>query len=261
MTKVIAFANQKGGVAKTTSTINTAHALVDKGQRVLLIDADPQASLSLVAGISQQQLIDFDRAGHTLHQALLEKTPIQQTIFHIGGLDIIPGSIRLARIEQELQSYHGIASVMRHLLAPVAANYDAILIDCPPTLSLLTVNALTASQLVVIPCKTDFLSVMGIPLLMETITETKARSNPQLRVLGILPTIFNTSANHDRTLLENLREVAQQLKVTVWEPVPRSTTHDNSNADRSSVVREHPASPGANRYSQLADTIIAYGLQ
>lgn len=259
MTKIISFANQKGGVAKTTSTINTAHALMACGQKVLLIDADPQGSLSLVAGIAPQRLVQFDAEGKTLYQGLTKKADAASIIHQAEGLDIIPGSIRLARIEMEIASYHGTSGVLRALLAPVLPLYDVVLIDCPPTLSLLTVNALTASDLVVIPCKTDFLSVMGIPLLMETISETRARSNPSLKVLGILPTIFNATANHDHTLLDNLKGLASQLHVIVFDPVNRSTQYDKANADGLSVVRDYPKTPGAEQYMKLAQAIIDYG--
>jgi chromosome partitioning protein len=259
MTKVIAFANQKGGVAKTTSTINTAHALVAAGQRVLMIDADPQASLSLVAGIFPETLIQLDEAGKTLHQGLTRKASGKDIIQKGQGLDIIPGSIRLARIEQEIASYHGISGVLKALITPVLPDYDVVLIDCPPTLSLLTVNALTLADYVVIPCKTDYLSVMGIPLLMDTISETIERSNPKLKVLCILPTLFNARASHDATLLDNLKGLATRMNVTVFEPVNRATAYDKANADGQSVVRDYPETPGADQYNRLAQTIINLG--
>ena len=259
MTKIIAFANQKGGVAKTTSTINTAHALVLKGQRVLLVDADPQASLSLVAGIEPQTLVQLDQAGKTLYQGLTQKADATEIIYKAEGFDIIPGSIRLARIELEIASYHGTSGVLKALLTPVLENYDVVLIDCPPTLSLLTVNALTLADHVVMPCKTDYLSVMGIPLLMDTISETRARSNPKLKVLCILPTLFNARAAHDATLLENLQGLASRLGVPLYEPINRATAYDRANADRQSVVRDYPATPGADQYTRLADAIIGLG--
>jgi chromosome partitioning protein len=259
MTAIVAIANQKGGVAKTTSTINTAHALVAKGQRVLLVDADPQASLSLVSGILPQTLIEFDDLGKTLYQGMVQKTPVEQIIYKGQGLDIIPGSIRLARIELEIASYHGTSGVLKALLAPVLGNYDAILIDCPPTLSLLTVNALTMADLLLIPCKTDYLSIMGIPLLMDTVRETQSRSNTRLKVLGILPTMFNATAGHDANLLENLKGLAERLSVRIYAPINRSTVYDRANADGQSVVRNYPKTPGADQYLRVADDIINYG--
>ena len=138
MTKIVAFANQKGGVAKTTSTLNVAYALSGFGLRVLVIDADPQASLCLAAGISQQDIIGFDRAARTLYNGLVEKVAVDALITKTSAFDIIPASARLSKIEQKIVSPHGTSFELRNLIAPIVANYDAILIDCPPTDGLCT---------------------------------------------------------------------------------------------------------------------------
>ncbi len=261
MTKIIAFANQKGGVAKTTSTLNVAYALAGFGLRVLVIDSDPQASLCLAAGISQQEIIAFERAGRTLYHGLVDHLPAETLIHRSGPFDLIPASARLSKIEQKIVSPHGTSFELRNLIAPIVANYDAILIDCPPTDGFCTVNALTAAHLVVIPCKTDYLSVMGIPLIMDTVRETQAKSNPALKVLCILPTLFQANANHDRILLENLRELTAGYGIAVWEPIHASTKFKEANASGFSIVSESPNTPGVQNYIALAKAIIAYGTE
>lgn len=261
MTKIVAFANQKGGVAKTTSTLNVAYALSSFDLRVLVIDADPQASLCLAAGISQQDIIAFDRAGRTLYSGLVDKVAVDGLITSLAAFDIIPASARLSKIEQKIVSPHGTSFELRNLIAPIAANYDAVLIDCPPTDGFSTVNALTAAGLVVIPCKTDYLSVMGIPLIMDTVRETQAKSNPALKVLCILPTLFQANANHDRILLENLKELASGYGLDVWEPVHASTKFKEANANGLSVLTDSPNTPGVQHYIALAKAIQTYGIE
>lgn len=261
MTTIVAFANQKGGVAKTTSTLNVAYALSGFGLRVMVIDADPQASLCLAAGISQQEIIAADRTGRTLYHGLVDKVGVETLITKLSAFDIIPASARLSKIEQRIVSPHGTSFELRNLIAPIVGNYDAVLIDCPPTDGLCTVNALTAANLVVIPCKTDYLSVMGIPLIMDTVRETQAKSNPALRVLCILPTMFQANANHDRILLENLKELAAGYGLAVWEPVHSSTKFKEANASGLSIVTDNPNTPGVQHYVTLAKAISTYGTE
>jgi len=255
--KVVAVANQKGGVGKTTSTLNIARALHEKGKRVLAIDCDPQSSLSIVCGVDDLKLRDLEQAGRTLYHGLVKKVPLVDLIIK-GELDVIPASIRLANAEQELVSPFGAASILREKIAPLREMYDIIVIDCPPTLSLLTVNALTAADYVLIPVKTDFLSIMGVPLLLETIENVKNRANSSLTLIGILPTMFLTTASHDSTLLAELRELATQQNITVFDPVSRATAFDKANASGKSALELYPTTRGVDQYRVVADKIIAY---
>ena len=173
---IISVSNQKGGVGKTTSTVNLARALVEAGWRVLVIDSDPQSSLSIVYGIDPHRLRELDATGKTFYFGLVKDTALDTLVID-GAPSLIPASIRLANAETELVSPFGVATMLKKKIAPLRECFDFILIDCPPTLSLLTVNALTASNAVVIPCKTDYLSIMGIPLLMDTIDNVRRRAN------------------------------------------------------------------------------------
>lgn len=257
---VVAVANQKGGVGKTTSTVNLARAFIDAGKRVLLVDCDPQSSLSVVAGIDPKQLRRLDEQSKTLYYGLVKDVPLASLVIQgtpsLGTPSLIPASIRLANAETEIVSPFGVASILREKLAPLREDYDVILIDCPPTLSLLTVNALTASDAVVIPCKTDYLSIMGIPLLIETIENVRRRANPTLQVIGILPTLFNARATHDAEVLAELRNAVARKQIEVFPPVNRSTAFDKANAERRTALELFPDTPGVDQYRMVAAKIL-----
>jgi chromosome partitioning protein len=260
---VVAVANQKGGVGKTTSTINLAHALIALGQKVLVIDSDPQSSLSVICGIDPAQMRELDDAGRTLYFGLVKNVALS-TLVMAGGLtadgahpSLIPASIRLANAEQELVSPFGTANILQEKLLPLKHDFDVILIDCPPTLSLLTVNALTAADAVLIPCKTDFMSVYGISLLLDTIENVQRRANPQLKVLGILPTLFNATAKHDNEVLHELRRSVAHKNIETFEPVHRSTVFDKSNLENRAAIELYPNNKGISAYRAVAQKIIA----
>jgi chromosome partitioning protein len=265
-TTIIAVANQKGGVAKTTSTINLATALTQAGYKVLVIDSDPQSSLSIVWGINPRRMQELDSAGLTYYFGLVKNKPLIDLV--IAGLanpanstpslspSLIPASIRLANAETELASPFGTASILKEKLESLRGLFDVILIDCPPTLSLLTVNALTASDAVLIPVKTDFISVMGLTLLLDTVENVKRRANPTLEVLGILPTLFNASASHDAEVLRELKASVAHKQIQVFDPVHRSTAFDKANVESKSALELFPNTKGINQYTLVAQKII-----
>jgi chromosome partitioning protein len=254
MTQIIALVNQKGGVGKTTSTINLASALVQRGKRVLIVDMDPQGSLTIY---SNQDPSELEKEQNTLFYGLMKGKPIDEIVIP-GNPALLPASISLASAEPQLVSEWDSVSVLRSKLKKIRDDYDYILIDCPPTLTLLTINALAAANSIVIPVKTDHLSIMGIPLFLETVEKVRERANPDLKIIGVLPTMFNMRNTHDRACLQELKE-ALEPDIKVFEPVNRSTAFDKSAAESRPTLEIMPSTPGVERYHELADYIIGHG--
>lgn len=253
MALILAIANQKGGVGKTTSTANLAYALVQRGKSVLAIDTDPQASLTICFGQDPRAL---EEQGKTLYHALIKQEPLSTLILTItGGLAIVPSSIRLASAEPELFSLWDSASVLREKLEEIAGRFDFILLDCPPSLTLLTVNAMAAAHWVLIPVKTDYLSVMGIPLLLDTVDKLKRRINPALKVFGVLPTMFNMRNTHDNECLAELHQ-SLEPRIPVFPPINRSTAYDKAPVEGRPTLELLPDTPGVQVYNSLAEKIL-----
>jgi chromosome partitioning protein len=214
---VTAIVNQKGGVGKTTTTFNLGVALHRLGRRVLLVDLDPQASLSISAGINVGTL------SLSVYQVLLDEeldpfTVIRKTS---SGVDILPATIDLAAAEIELVNVTLRELVLRDVLEKIRPHYDHILIDCPPSLGLLTVNALAAADRVIIPMQCEFLATRGLALLLRTLSKIQGRLNRNLRVAGILPTMFDSRTTHAREILDELKATfpGQVFDITVKHTV------------------------------------------
>lgn len=253
MPKVIAIANQKGGVAKTTSTFNLAYALVGRGKRVLAIDADPQASLTFLFGQDERSL---QLAEKTLYYSLVKDVPFSSIIIP-GNPALIPSSIILAKVDRELMSMmRYTATLIRDKLQGIDSEYDFVLIDCPPTLTILTSNALTAADMVLIPAKTDLLSIIGVPLLLDEIEEIRSRHNNALKVWGVLPTLYNASYNQDKEALAGLQEILEMKNIPLFDPIPRSTAYDRSSAEGKPTLVLSPQTRGVDNFYKLADQII-----
>jgi chromosome partitioning protein len=254
MSKVVALANQKGGVGKTTSTINLAYALAQKGQRVLAIDFDPQGSLTIYFGFNPDELEEQER---TMYFSLMNGKPLESMIIGENPA-LLPASISLANAEPELITnvFVSAQGVLREKLKGIRDSYDVILIDCAPSLGLLTVNALVAADLVLVPVKTDNLSFHGVARLFQTIGKIQSGLNPNLRVIGVLPTQYNPRNVHDNEILDGVRIALAEQNVQIFDPVNRSTAFDKATSLGKPTIEVAPETPGVQSYNQVADAII-----
>jgi chromosome partitioning protein len=254
MSKVVALANQKGGVGKTTSTINLAYALTQKGKRVLAVDFDPQGSLTIYFGYSPDELEDSDG---TMYSALIGDQSVESLIIGENPA-LVPAGISLANAEPELivRILQSSQKVLRDKLKSLRDSYDFILIDCPPSLGLLTINALVAADLVLVPVKTDNLSFHGVARLFQTIEQIQSDLNPGLRVCGILPTQYNPRNVHDNEILSGVKEALAGQQVRIFDPVNRSTAFDKATSLGLPTVAIAPNSQGVEPYHQVADALI-----
>jgi chromosome partitioning protein len=253
MAHIIAVANQKGGVGKTTTTINLGAALAEQGRRVLLVDLDPQGTLALGFGINPYRL------NETLYDVLINPEVRIQCIIQQPRpqLAVVPSNIDLAGAEVELLNEIGRERVLKEKLAGLQHTYDYILLDCPPSLGLLTVNALTAADSVLIPVQCQYFAIRGMQLLYRTIEKVTARSNPQLQVFGILPTMYDTRTTHSREVFEELKRLynSQVLDVTIKVRVSLA----DAPVGGQSILEYDPTSEVAIAYRKLAEEVIRHG--
>jgi chromosome partitioning protein len=249
---VIAMCNQKGGVGKTTTTINLGAALAELGRRVLLVDFDPQGSLSVGLGVNPHTL---DRSIYDL--LLSRDTKIDEVIDRTGvpNLDILPSNIDLSAAEVQLVSEVAREQTLLRVLQGVKPRYDVILIDCAPSLGLLTINALTAADKVIMPLECEFFALRGIALLTDTITKVTDRLNPRLEILGILGTMYDPRTLHSREVLER---VVQAFGDRVFHTVIRRTVKfPETTVAGEPITTYATASPGATAYRTLAREVLA----
>jgi chromosome partitioning protein len=247
MTRVIAVANQKGGVAKTTSAHTIGGALVEKGRRVLLIDLDPQACLTFSNGI------DPDGLDLSLHDVMLGRAAAADVLVKAGDLHLLPSSIDLAGAEVHLLSRTGREYVLQRAIDPLLDSYDVVLIDCPPSLGILTINGLTAAGEVVIPLQCETLSHRGVGQLLETIDDVRSYTNPELKVRGVIATMFDT-----RTKLahQTVAAVRDHYELTVLEPpIPKSVKVAEAPGRGCSILSHAPSSKVAAAYRDLAEQL------
>jgi chromosome partitioning protein len=252
--RIIAMCNQKGGVGKTTSTINLGAALAEVGRRVLLVDFDPQGALSVGLGINPHEL------DVTVYDLLMDRsTEIRQMVRPTGvkDLDLLPANIDLSAAEVQLVGEVAREMVLSRALRPVMDDYDVVLIDCQPSLGLLTVNALTAAHGVIIPLECEFFALRGVALLVETIEKIKDRLNPRLEVDGILATMYDGRTLHSREVVARVVEAfGDRVFHTV---IARTVKFPDASVAAEPITTYAPGHSGADAYRQLARELIARG--
>ena len=243
----MAVANQKGGVAKTTTVVNVAAALAELRQRVLIVDLDAQACATFSVGLDPE---DLERTGATAFMDPAAGVALLDLIITTDdGPDLVPAAIDLAGADRALAAVSGREYVVRDALAAVRDRYDWILLDCSPSLGIITINALTAADAVVIPLQCETLSHRGVGQLMETIADVQRLTNPHLRVAGVVPTLFDGRTVHARAVLEDL---GPRYDVRVFTPISRSIRFAEAPAAGRSILATAGSSRGANDYRAVA---------
>jgi chromosome partitioning protein len=248
--KVVAFANQKGGVAKTTSTLNLGVAFAEQGHRVLLVDLDPQGNLTMSQGLNPDEI---DRS---MFDVLVHRVPVEDVIER-REVDVAVSSIDLAGAELALSSMIGRERALEKALAPIKERYDFILIDTPPSLGLLTINAFVAADGVIVPVQTEYLSLRGLVQLENTLSMVRENLNPHVEIIGILATMFDKRLLHSREAVDILKENFGDL---VYETKIRKTVrYAEAPVKGESVLKYDPGGEAAALYRDLAKEVLANG--
>jgi len=248
--QVFAFANQKGGVAKTTTTLNLAVALSESGHRVLCVDLDPQGNLTMSQGI------DPDTVEKSLYHVLVDRMPIKEIIQH-REVDIAVASIDLAGAEIAMSTQIGRERSLQKALAQVADEYDYVCIDTPPSLGLLTINALTAADKVIVPVQCEYLSMRGLVQLQNTLEMIRENLNPEVQIEGILPTMLDTRTIHAKEAVEILEENFGEL--VFKSRIRKAIKFAEAPVKGSSVLKYDPQSTAAQCYRDLAEEVLEHG--
>ena len=247
LARVIALANQKGGVAKTTTTVNLAVALKERGFSVLAVDLDPQANLTMSQGINPESV------ERSMFDVLVHSFPLDEVVRR-SEIDVGVSSIDLAGAELALSSMIGRERALQKALLPVRNRYEYILIDTPPSLGLLTINALTAAEGVIVPVQCEYLSLRGLVQLENTLTMIRENLNPDVDIWGILPTMFDSRTIHAREAIEMLKEHFGEL---VYETRIRKTVrYAEAPVQGVSILKYDPNSPAAAAYRDLAEEVL-----
>lgn len=247
MPKVLAVANQKGGVAKTTTVHSLGDALAERGRNVLLVDLDPQACLTFSTGA------DPDGLEATLHDVLVGRASARDVVIKRGDLAVLPASIDLAGAEVHLLTRPGREYALDRAIAPLCPEFDVVLIDCPPSLGILTINGLTAARQVLIPLQCETLSHRGVGQLIETIADVRTYTNAGLEVLGVIATMYDPRTRLAQDTLAGVRD-AYGFQV-LEPPVPKSVRVAEAPGKGCSVLKHAPRSPSADAYRALASLL------
>ena len=253
MGRIIAIANQKGGVGKTTTSINLASALAEKGKKVLVIDTDPQGNTTSGFGIDKNEI------DHTIYELMIGECSIDEVITKnvvkgIDGVDIIPSNVNLAAVEIELIDSDNKEYILREAISGIRDDYDFIIIDCPPSLSMLTVNAMTTANTVLVPIQCEYYALEGLSQLVHTVNLVKDRLNPELDMEGVVFTMFDSRTNLSLQVVENVKEHIQE---NVYKTIiPRNIRLAEAPSYGLPINVYEPKSAGAEAYRLLANEVI-----
>ncbi|MBR3224184.1 MAG: ParA family protein [Atopobiaceae bacterium] len=253
MSNVIAIINQKGGVGKSTTAINLAAALGDLGKRVLVVDFDPQGNATSGFGV------DKDSLERDVYDTLMNNVSIEDVVVSspVEGVSVAPATIQLAGAEIELVSVMARESVLRYVLEPVRDSYDYIFVDCPPSLGLLTVNALVAADSLLVPIQCEFYALEGLSKLLESMRMVKGRLNPALDIFGVVMTMFDARTTLSRQVVEEVRDFfGPKVFNTI---IPRNVKLSEAPSHGLPINRYDPRSKGALAYAELAEEVAKHG--
>ena len=244
---VYAVANQKGGVAKTTTVHTLGTALAERGRRVLLVDLDPQACLTFSTGT------DPDALERSLHDVVVNRVGAADVLVKVGDVHLLPSSIDLAGAEIHLLTRAGREYALARAIQPLVDDYDVVLVDCPPSLGILTINGLTAASQVLVPLQCETLSHRGVGQLLETIEDVRAYTNPALRVRGVIATMFDGRTRLSHSVVDDVR--ARYGLEMLDPPVPKSVRVSEAPGRGCSVLTHAPRSGSADAYRRLAELL------
>lgn len=249
----IALVNQKGGVAKTTTAINLSAALNKKKKKILLVDLDPQGNATSGIGIDKNTLT------HSIYDCLIGDTPVEEVIVpsYRKGLDVLPSNVELAGAEQELSYVEDRGTHLRHLLAPLVDQYDYILMDCPPSLGMLTVNALSAAEQLYVPIQSEYFALEGVEQLMKTVTLVKQSYNPELFIGGIIITMYDGRMRLSRDVVDTVTNTFGEVVFKTM--IPRNVRLAEAPSYGRAIIDYEALSKGAKAYNALAKEVIKRG--
>ncbi len=251
MGRIIAIANQKGGVGKTTTAINLSASLAEKGRKVLAIDMDPQGNLSSGLGL------DKNTIEGTIYDMIIGEADVEEVIHKdtIENLDILPSNVDLSAVEIEMIDVESKEFVVKNAIQKVRDNYDYVIIDCPPSLSLLTVNAMTTADSVLVPIQCEYYALEGLSQLIHTVELVKDRLNPVLEIEGVVFTMYDARTNLSLQVVENVKEnLEQNIYKTI---IPRNIRLAEAPSYGTPINQYDPRSSGAESYMRLAEEVIS----
>ncbi len=253
MGRIIAIANQKGGVGKTTTAINLSACLAEKNQKVLVIDIDPQGNTTSGFGVDKEEL------ENTIYELILGEAELDDCLIKnvIDNLDILPANVNLAGAEIDLIGVDDREYILKNKIAPIVNNYDYVIIDCPPSLTMLTVNAMTTANTVLVPIQCEYYALEGLSQLLHTINLVQSRLNPDLEMEGVVFTMFNSRTNLSLQVVENVKD---NLNQTIYKTIiPRNVRLAEAPSHGIPINIYDPKSAGAESYRLLAEEVMHRG--